>query len=263
MKTTLIRAALLSLAAVLASRPAAAGGGEWTGNLNVLLGAKALDKEYWEPADEQAELGIEADLKKKDWPVSIAVDYLEAFGEGEAYLGYTAVTLESETSELNVGLRKIWDGSERTRPFIGGGLSFASAIARVRAPGLSASNSDKATGFWLGGGVYWLLGDGFNLGLEAKSSSAKVFDGDGDAGGGHFGILLGWHWGGHTKNRTETVGKTAPPEQPYPPRAEQPAPRAEAPDGQLELEKQRLELEKQKLQLEREKFEFEKQKSKD
>ncbi len=259
MKTTLIKAAaLLPLAVLLAASPAAAGG-EWTGNLNVLLGAKALDKEYWEPADEQAELGVEIDLKKKDWPVSIAVDYLEAFGEGEAYLGYTAVTLESETSELNVGLRKIWDGSERTRPFIGGGLSFASAIARVRAPGLSASNSDKATGFWIGGGVYWLLGEGFNLGFEAKTSSAKVFEGDGDAGGGHFGILLGWHWGGPKRTRTETGGEAAPPERSYP----QSAPAAEAPNEELELEKQKLELEKQKLQLEREKFEFEKQKRKE
>lgn len=257
MKINLLKAAaLLPLAVLLAARPAAAGGGEWTGNLNVLLGAKALDKEYWEPADEQAEFGLEADFKKKGWPVSLAVDYLKAAGEGEAYLGFTKVTLESETSELNVGLRKIWDGSERTRPFIGGGLSFAKATAKASGPGIYGSASDSATGFWIGGGVYWLLGEGFNLGFEAKSSSAKVFDGDGDAGGGHFGMLLGWHWGGPRRARGEPAVKAAPPEQPY----RQPAPAAETPNEQLELEKQKLELEKQKLQLEREKFEFEKQK---
>lgn len=256
MKITLTgSAALAALVLLPAVRPAAAEDGGWTGNVNVFLGAKALDDDYWEPADEQAEFGIEADFRRKSWPVSIAADYLKASGEGDAYLGFTQVTLKSETSELNLGLRKIWDGSARTRPFIGGGLSFAKATAKVTAPGLSASASDEATGFWLGGGVYWLLGEGFNLGFEAKSSSAKVFDGDGDAGGGHFGILLGWHWGGPAARKAAV--KAAPPEKAYSPRDEDTAP---AVNEQLELEKQRLELEKQKLQLEKEKLEFEKRK---
>ena len=48
----------------------------------------------------------------------------------------------------------------------------------------------------LGGGVCWTLGEHFNIGLEGKYSTAYVtlFGIDADAGGGHFGMLVGFHW---------------------------------------------------------------------
>jgi len=162
--------------------------GDWTGNLNVFLGSKALDEDEWEPADEQDEFGIEVDFKQHGWPVSIAIDFLSASGEG-TYLG---TKFESETSELNVGVRKIWDKSPHARPFIGGGIPFITG----EFSGLGVSHDDNATGFWIGGGVYWTLAEHFNIGLEAKISSADVtlFGVEADAGGGHFGLLLGFHW---------------------------------------------------------------------
>jgi len=41
-----------------------------------------------------------------------------------------------------------------------------------------------------------LLGEHFNIGLEGKYSTADVtlFGIDADAGGGHFGMLVGFHW---------------------------------------------------------------------
>lgn len=170
----------------------------WTGNANVLLGAKALDKDDWEPAEEQSEFGIEIDFRKKDWPVNIAIDLLGATGEGTAIEPFsgTEAKLKSKTSEFNIGVRKIWDQFPHVRPFIGGGLSFIRAEAEVSAFGTSVSDDDTGTGIWLGGGVYWTLGEHFNLGLELKSSYAKVtlFDTEVNAGGGHFGMLAGYHW---------------------------------------------------------------------
>ena len=78
------------------------------------------------------------------------------------------------------------------RPFIGGGISFITGEFEV----LGNSDDDSAMGFWIGGGVYWALTKNFNLGLELKSSYAEVtiFDDDVNAGGGHFGLLIGYHW---------------------------------------------------------------------
>ena len=172
--------------------------GEWTGNVNIFLGAKALDEDDWSPADEQGEFGIKVDFRPKSWPVNIAIDFLGSSGEGTAYDPYSRLTinLKSNITELNVGIRKIWDNFPHVRPFIGGGLSFMNAEAEGSALGVTVSDSDTATGIWLGGGVYWTLSEHFNLGLELMYSSAKVeiFGVDADAGGGHFGVLAGYHW---------------------------------------------------------------------
>ena len=162
--------------------------GDWTGNVNVFLGFKYLDEDEWEPTDEQDEFGIELDFKQQGWPVSIAIDYLSGSGDGT----YAGIEFESETSELNLGVRKIWDASPTIRPFIGGGIAFITG----EFGGLGLSEEDDAVGFWLGGGIYWTLAEHFNIGFEGKVSSADVtlFGVDADAGGTHIGLLAGFHW---------------------------------------------------------------------
>ncbi len=174
----------------------------WTGNVNFFLGAKALDDDDWEPVEEHGEIGVSIDFRQREWPINIVVEYLHsASGEEEAMLcdpsfGCVNVEAEAETSELNLGIRKIWETSSSVRPFIGGGLSLINAELSVDALGTETSESDSGVGFWFGGGVYWTIGDHFNLGLEAKISSADVdFEGiEADAGGGHFGFIAGYHW---------------------------------------------------------------------
>ena len=175
---------------------------DMTGNINVFLGAKALDEDDWEPVEDQSEFGIKLDLRSKDWPVNIAIDYLASKSDEESVLlfdpdlGTVELELEGETSELNLGVRKIWDHFPYVRPFIGGGLSFITAEAKGSALGVTISDDDSGVGIWIDGGVYWTLADHFNIGLEAAFSSAEVtlFDVDVEAGGGHFGILAGYHW---------------------------------------------------------------------
>lgn len=164
----------------------------WTGNINFFLGAKVLDEDDWEPVEEQAEIGFLLDFKRKSWPVSIAVDLLGSYAEDEVY----GVDIEARTSELCFGVRKIWDSFEHVRPFIGGGIAFIWAEIEGESWGLSVSDDDTAPGIWIGGGVYWTLAEHFNIGLQARWSKAEVtlFDVDGEAGGGHFGFFLGYHW---------------------------------------------------------------------
>lgn len=54
---------------------------DWTGNVNVFLGAKMLDKDDWEPVDEHFEAGVLIDFKQKSWPISIAIDFLRSSDE--------------------------------------------------------------------------------------------------------------------------------------------------------------------------------------
>ncbi len=160
----------------------------WTGNVNVFLGAKSLDEDEWEPSDEQSEFGIEIDFKQQNWPVSIAMDFSRGSGDGTLW----DIKFESETSELNIGVRKIWEQFPHMRPFIGGGVSFI----RGEFSGPGVSDDDTGVGGWLGVGVYYTLAEQFNIGVEAKYSGAEVtlFGVDVNAGGGHLGLLIGYHW---------------------------------------------------------------------
>ena len=161
---------------------------DWTGNVNVSLGMKALNEDDWTPVENQSEFAIEWDFRDRSWPVNAIVGLRGSYDEAED-LGFT---LEGKTSELSLGARKIWDSFPHMRPFIGGGLSMMNAEIEV----LGVSVSDSAPGLWLGGGVYWALTPHFNLGFDLRFSRATVTLAgvDGEAGGNHLGLLLGYHY---------------------------------------------------------------------
>ncbi|VAW50117.1 hypothetical protein MNBD_GAMMA06-1839 [hydrothermal vent metagenome] len=174
-----------------------ANAGEWTGNVNFFLGQKTLDKDDWEPLDKQPEFGVLIDFKQQDWPVSIAIDLLGSSDETTFNEpGFGNISIEAQTSELNLGVRKIWNTPNSSiRPYIGGGLALINA--EIGATGfIPVSDNDNGTGFWFGGGIYWTLNQSFNIGLDLRYSQADVtlFDESGDAGGTHAGLMLGYHW---------------------------------------------------------------------
>ncbi len=165
---------------------------EWTGNVNFFLGQKTLDKEDWDFINKQPEFGVLVDFKQQDWPVSIAIDILGSSDDGTE----SGVLIEGQTSEINIGVRKIWvtPGSS-IKPYIGGGVALINA--EIKATGFtSISEDDNGTGIWLGGGIYWTLGQTFNIGLDLRYSQADVtlFGETGEAGGTHAGLMLGYHW---------------------------------------------------------------------
>jgi opacity protein-like surface antigen len=164
----------------------------WTGNVNAFLGQKTLDKDDWEPADEQAEFGVLVDFKPREWPVSIAIDLLASVDE----VIVAGVTLEASTSEFDVGIRKVWQvAGSSIRPYIGGGIAFVGAEIKETSF-TNISVDDSGTGIWLNGGVYWTLGQNFNLGLQLRYSQADVtfFGTEVEAGGNHVGVIAGYHW---------------------------------------------------------------------
>ena len=173
----------------------------WTGNVNGFLGAKILDKDDWAPVDEHFEGGVLIDFRQKSWPISIAIDLLSSYDEEDVSFavlnfGSFSYKLEGRTSEFNLGIRKIWDNPSMIRPYIGGGIAFISAEIKGTAYGLSISDDDTGVGVWFDAGAYVTLNRHFNIGADVRWSKAEVtlFNVDGEAGGWHFGMLLGFHW---------------------------------------------------------------------
>lgn len=183
---------ILSLSSYLFAEPT------YSGNVNLFLGAKALDTDFWGPLDEQAQVGFIIDWKKSDWPLSIAIDLL-ASSENQLYYDRALNTffdVEGSTTELNVGIRKIWDDHPTARPYVGGGIAFIHAMVSLNDGAIKISDDNSGTGFWINFGVYWTLADSFNIGFDFRYSQARaeLFGFTGDIGGGHAGFLLGYSW---------------------------------------------------------------------
>lgn len=172
----------------------------WTGNINGFFGGKALDDSDWF-ADEQAEIGVRLDFRRQNWPVSIAADVHFSDGDhsGNVFfpgLGIRPYKEDVETCEFNLGLRKYWDAVSNMHPFVGGGLAYVQLEAEGRIDG-TTSLSDKGNGIgaWVNGGILWTI-NAFNVGFDVRYTRAEVgLDaGDFEGGGGHAGVLLGYHW---------------------------------------------------------------------
>lgn len=188
--------------------------GEISGNINIFAGQKSLNNDDWSDEivdiSKQNEIGIKIDFKQKDWPVSIAIDYMYSKSDDSSsativdpVFGTVSVSehAKGETSEMNLGVRKIFDLPSPIKPFIGGGLSIVNAKLddKVSISGFgsaSDSDTDNAAGFWIDGGVYATLAEHFNIGVELAYSQATVtlFDESMKAGGFHYGLLAGYHW---------------------------------------------------------------------
>ena len=188
-------------------------------NLNFVLGGKFLDSDDWPVGDAQGALAFLSTFGPESWPVQVAIDVVgsgsaeDSFNISRPGIEIRGEEIVQSTLELDVGVRKIWRVG-RARPFAGGGLAviwgrqeraiFLPSPLDIhgdqgipRLP-VIVSEEDEAPGVWVDGGIFWRLGRKFNLGLEARFSSAELgFRGrDVQAGGVSLGLILGWGWSG-------------------------------------------------------------------
>jgi hypothetical protein len=204
----------LALLGVMLIVPGSAFGNDWTGNLNLFLGAKYLDSDDWQPADNHGEIGALFDIRHRRWPASLAIDVFGSKTDDSVDIVTTdndanAVDVEVRTAELHVGFRKIFENFHYIRPFIGGGVALVNADLHTSQPGVLVPSSlsptlpgtltpdnDTGAGVWLDCGVYWTLGGNFNVGVDFRYSTAEVNinNVDANAGGGHAGFLIGYNW---------------------------------------------------------------------
>lgn len=173
----------------------------WTGNVNLFLGEKFLDKDDWEPMDKQIEAGILMDVKHRSVPFSIAFDLLyskdkEDIGSLDSGIGPFYTNVESRIMEFDVGIRKIWECPRNVRPFIGFGLANIVGEIKAESFGVSVSDEDIGYGQWADIGAYVTLTERFNIGFEARWSNVQInlYGAEAKVGGRHIGVLTGIHW---------------------------------------------------------------------
>jgi hypothetical protein len=177
----------LLVALGLSAGPAAAA----SGNLNAFLGGKALDKGDWEPVEDHGAFGVQVDVTPRGWPV--ALDFGLRFSGDEDEDGPVDIT--AATSEITAGAKKIWEVGRFFRPYFGAGLALVTAVVEVDTPFGDAEEDDTGLGVYATTGAYVTLARHFNLGADFRYTHARVDIGETvNAGGFHFGLLVGFHW---------------------------------------------------------------------
>jgi hypothetical protein len=163
----------------------------WTGNINGFMGAKYLDKDDWEPVENQGAIGILFDTAPRHWPVALATNLMLS-GDSDD----DTVDTDGSTVELQVGVKGIFNLGAYTRLFVAGGPAIVTAYAKVDSGATDDDDDDSAIGGWLSAGIYWEIAEHFNLGALVTGSAAEVtlFDDDRKAGGLFVGVMAGYHW---------------------------------------------------------------------
>lgn len=188
----------LIVGAAVAGPPQTAAEEGWQGDAGLLFGGRRLNREDWEPTHRMGQLGLVTSFQPARWPIALAGDLLVAGDDGDARAPGGMGEQRGRTTELDLGVRKHWRGGERWRPYLGGGLAFVTGRIELAGPAGTVSDEDDGVGPWLGGGVGYLLGKGFTLGLDTRVSRARtrLFGDNKNAGAFSLGLMLGYNWGG-------------------------------------------------------------------
>jgi hypothetical protein len=188
-KMVCIFAMVLALLVGWSGGASAAGGIE--GNINLLMGQKNLDKNDWEPVEEQTAIGLMFDITPAGSPIALAIDLLSTEDSTSYFDGYDWFQVRGETQEIDLGIR--WYTPPHViRGYVGGGLALINAEIKVD----NASEEDDAIGYFINGGVVCTLARHLNLGLNVRYSAAKVDIAgiDVEAGGLTLAGVVGFHF---------------------------------------------------------------------
>jgi len=190
---------LVALAAVAATAPAHAE----DVNLNFYpFAPRYLDKDTWDPVENQYAFGGTVDFGKAGWPLHFAIGLHGSVGD-EANFNPLVSGVTGTVNELSFGIAKIWTTKGTVRPFLSGGVSFVHAAADADLFTGTIDSDDDSIGMWVEGGVYWRLSPHFNLGMFGRMltgtsitlfENVPGFEADGDTDYFEWGPMLGWSW---------------------------------------------------------------------
>jgi hypothetical protein len=189
--------AVIIAVVVSVTTPAMAGG-----NANFLLGYRQFGDDEIEDfevgaLDGQPVAGVSVDFHTGDLPFNWVVGmYLSSREEEETIPFFGDVDVEVAFTEIDFGILKKWE-SKKTRPFVGGGLTYVEGEIEFSVGGESDSEDDNVAAIFGEGGVYWRLGGAFNIGIGGRlvfGADLEVEDLDVDGDYLQVGLLLGWGW---------------------------------------------------------------------
>ncbi len=186
------------------------------GDINLLFGTRVSSEAMLEEAavDDLSQFGA-AFSWDYGGPLMVAVDLLVASTDASRSVAAVYPTVywtDIKSTELDVGVRKLFGEDRKLKPYLGGGLAWMRLdVLQVLNGSLGEGSeftdiimddAENAFGFWANAGLLYTLGESFNVGLDIRYSDAQVdvtpVDGglglEFDTGGAQYNVLVGYHW---------------------------------------------------------------------
>jgi hypothetical protein len=138
------------------------------GNVQFLVGQRYMD-DFWKPLDRQPMFGVAVDFAPKGSPVHVA---LSISGSDEKqtvvtpFFGHT--NAEAGVFELSAGF--VWLPVKKAiaRPYLGAGVVTLGAAVNGGWDFFSATDTDHSFGFYGNAGIFFKVGDTFNIGIDGR-----------------------------------------------------------------------------------------------
>ena len=109
--------------------------------------------------------------------------------------------VDGSTLAVDGGIRWYFVKNRAWEPYVGGGASYISGKVDTGGQNNDIEFDDSTLGYWLNGGIKWVIGEHFNLGGDVRWEKAKLDVEDDlgnpttvDAGGLGYAVLLGYRW---------------------------------------------------------------------
>jgi|RhiMethySRZTD1v2_1073278.scaffolds.fasta_scaffold22193_5 opacity protein-like surface antigen len=188
---------LLFVTALLVSLSTAPRAADMTGNVQFLLGQRWLS-DAWDAVDEPGVFGVEVDFAPVTSPVHVALS-MQLAGDSSTLPGpLTSGDVDVGFFEFSAGFLWLPVKKAVVRPYIGGGgLTMAAATGNDFLL-FGADEHDQSFGFYANAGVFFKVGDHFNIGVDGRAVRETSFelgplevDGDYD----QLSFLIGFSWG--------------------------------------------------------------------
>jgi len=195
--------------AALVAAPTVARADGMEGNVEFTIGERYLE-DFWKPLDRQSSFGVQVDFAPSKSPVHVALG-LHVAGEQQTvntpFFGdtgkVTAGFLEFSAGFVWLPVRKAV-----VRPYVGAGVLKMYSGAGSSWSDFSSSDGDDSFGFYGSLGMFFKVGEHFNIGLDGRivrgtSLTIKGVEGNGDYT--QAAMLIGFSWGGPSQEPSERV----------------------------------------------------------
>jgi len=170
---------------------------EMEGNVQFLVGQRYLD-DFWKPLNDQPMFGTEVDFAPKGSPIHVALAVSGSYQKqtvATPFFGHTDA--EAGIFELSAGFLWLPVKKGITRPYLGAGVVTMGAGVNGNWDFFNSTDTDHSFGFYGNLGVFFKVGDAFNIGLDGRIvRGTKIQFGtvSGNADYEQASLLIGFSW---------------------------------------------------------------------
>ena len=172
---------------------------DMSGNVQFFVGQRWLGDD-WKPVNQPAIFGVEVDFAPASSPIRVALANMISGDSATvpgSVLGQTG-DLDIAFFELSAGF--LWTPLKKgvARPYLGAGVVLMGAGVGSDWNFWDSGDHDHSFGFYENAGVYFKVGDTFNIGMDGRFVQGTKFQFAGQDIDGDYeqvSLLLGFSWG--------------------------------------------------------------------